>query len=239
MNSSVAQQRGRFLATRAISSDQVYQGAVRWLPERPWYHPSMKVNQILPSRWRPSHKPYKHPILVLSRPLHDDTKIHFVLLTTLVASKGRPINPDPQKISPSHNHLYLPIEPTKHRGCCTALARYKNGLTSAKAGYVSFEAVYSMKWVDAKPYADFANDRPPEQGPWVLEDDAMGVVLDWAFQHDHLGYNPGEQYWFGPASTSIVNVRGGQGQQEQSRPQSLIARVSRILSQGRHSLRMS
>lgn len=227
---SITTQRAQFLATHTISSDQVYQDAVLWLPlHGKRYLPQVKVKRIEPNSWWVSKGIYAHPILVLSRPASDPSTIELVLLTSLGDTKGERRDDDPRINSCPKSHYYLPIEPAEGHACYqNAQLGYCHGRVASARGYVSFQAIYSMKRTDAQPYADFAPYRPPDEGPWVLQ--PMHTVLNWA--HDRRGYQDKEQYCPPSAATGPAVGRGDAN----DRPRSLIARVGeRMVSKGRDS----
>lgn len=170
--SSVGHQTAHSVATPSISSDHVYQGAVLWLPRREnKFLPHVLIRQVNVERvapndwWSSTGKGiYAHPILVLSRPVNDPSRIDFVLLTSLGDTKGRRKEYDPRIHSRREIPLYLPIDPAEgHIGSDDVRLRYAFGRTTSTRGYVSFDAIYSMKWADAQPYADPASDGLPDE----------------------------------------------------------------------------
>ncbi|CAK4027311.1 Hypothetical predicted protein [Lecanosticta acicola] len=167
-----------------ITSDEVERGCILWLGsvEETVQSQLRRTPNVEPIRNVKTNKSanagmYEHPILVVSRPASDPSRIYFLPMTSL-GNKTLDQRYQGRK-APFHKSTFVPIAPApEHPHFVAGDSRYRKltlvgGDEAEKATYANVRELYVMDWRDAQLYwgAD-----PTVRKRWQLDEASIRSV---------------------------------------------------------------
>ncbi|KAF2471744.1 uncharacterized protein BDR25DRAFT_285340 [Lindgomyces ingoldianus] len=165
---------------RAVGEGEIVQGRILWLPPK---------DELPPRAVRRAHGKgaveegiYNHPVVILSRPAHEASIVHFHVITSFQGKKLHEIYGKANEFHASRRSWYLPITPTPPHPDANskkAKKRFPNlelagGAVLRWDSYVNLRDVYSIEWSHLRAYG---NPDTPYNLDYQFEQDSMTRLL--------------------------------------------------------------